>query len=87
MKLSNLDLVDSSALDEVRQLVSQTRSKHEAADLSGVYQTLVSRLEEQRAIRTQLQEELDGLTGDIERLRRVNQALPDPSSGCGEGRA
>ncbi len=84
-KLNDLDLIDSSTLDEVRQLVSQTRNKYEAADLSGIYRTLTSRLEEQRNIRNQLQEELDGLTGDIEHLRRVNEALPDPSSGCGEG--
>ena len=84
-RLSALDLVDSSELDEVRQLVSQTRSKYESADLSGVYQTLTERLAEQRAVRMQLEADLDALTDDIEHLRRVNRALPDPRSGCGEG--
>ena len=73
---NNLDQVDQATLEGVRQLVMDVRGMYNAANLEVTYQELNSRLMEQRAMREQLQRELNGLRDDIEHLRRVNQALP-----------
>lgn len=77
--LDNLDTVNLADLEEIRMLVSSLRAEYNAADLSGVHEGLVEMLEEQRAERQRLEMQLHGLTDDIEHLRRVNLALPDPS--------
>lgn len=84
-QLESLEAVEASDLRELRQLVDQVRDEYDSAGLSGLYAGLTARLEEQRAERARLETELEGLMGDIEHLRRVNQALPNIPPGCNRG--
>lgn len=79
--LDSLDVVELSELDDIRRLVAEVRSELIAADLSNVYQALMERLMEQRTRRQQLEMELGELSADIEHLRRINLALPNPVCG------
>lgn len=79
MALENLEPTDPSRLDEIRMLIEEVRVQYENADLSGVYQTLVSMLQEQRQTREDLEAELESLSGDIHHLRQVSSVLP---TGC-----
>ena len=83
--LENLAGVEASKIEDIRRLLNDVRLQSEAADLSGVYEALRGRVEEQRATRQRLEAELAALEGDIEHLRRVNQALPNIPPGCNRG--
>ena len=77
--LENLNPSDPSRLEEVREFIEDVSVQYENADLSGVYQTLEERLQEQRRTREGLEAELESLSGDIQRLRQVSSVLP---TGC-----
>ena len=79
--LDNLDPTDPSRLEEVRRLISGIQAEYQTADLSGVYQRLMERLVAQRAVREELEAELEGLNGDIEHLRQISSVLPTDCNG------
>ena len=78
---ANLTMSD---LEDLRQLITNVRSEYESADLANVYGILSERLVEQRATRERFEAELNGLSGDVEHLRRINSVLPT-SPYCSEG--
>lgn len=77
--LENLDPTDPSRLEELRRMIGDVRAEYESADLSGIYQDLVKRLQQQRGAREELEAELEGLGSDIQHLRQVSSVLP---TGC-----
>lgn len=79
--LETLEPIDQSRLEELRQLISEARTTHEDANLSGVYQALKERIGRQRETREGLEAELEGLGSDIRHLRQVSSVLPTGCSG------
>ena len=77
--VESLDPTDSSRVEELRQLINAVQAEYESADLSGVYQSMVRRLQEQREMRQELEAELEGMSGEIQRLRHIRSVLP---TGC-----
>jgi predicted nucleic acid-binding Zn-ribbon protein len=77
--LDNLDPTNSSRVEELRQQIDEVRAQYESVDLSGIYQTLLRRIQEQRETRQSLEAELEGLSGEIRHLRQVSSVLP---TGC-----
>ena len=79
--LESLDPTDPARLEDVRRMIEGLRADLRAADLSGVYESLMERLLEQRAERESLEAELEGLSREIERVRQIGSVLP---TGCNE---